>query len=57
METNELMRDVFARTNGEFYLGVVGAVRTGKSTFIKKFMESLVIPLVEDENVKKSMIY
>lgn len=56
METNELMRDVFARTNGEFYLGVVGAVRTGKSTFIKKFMESLVIPLVEDENVKKRMI-
>ncbi|MGL4337600.1 MAG: stage IV sporulation protein A, partial [Turicibacter sp.] len=56
METNELMRDVFARTNGEFYLGVVGAVRTGKSTFIKKFMEALVIPLVEDEDVKKRMI-
>ncbi len=56
METNELIRDVFARTNGEFYLGVVGAVRTGKSTFIKKFMESLVIPLVEDEDAKKRMI-
>ena len=56
METNELMRDVFARTNGEFYLGVVGAVRTGKSTFIKKFMESLVIPLVEDETIKNRMI-
>lgn len=56
METNELMRDVFARTNGEFYLGVVGAVRTGKSTFIKKFMESLVIPMVEDEAVKNRMI-
>ena len=56
METNELIRDVFARTNGEFYLGVVGAVRTGKSTFIKKFMESLVIPLVEDEDARKRMI-
>ncbi|HAX74038.1 MAG TPA: stage IV sporulation protein A [Firmicutes bacterium] len=56
METNELMRDVFARTNGEFYLGVVGAVRTGKSTFIKKFMEALVLPLVDDEDVKKRMI-
>ena len=34
METYELMSDVIARTNGEFYLGEVGAVRTGKSTFI-----------------------
>ena len=56
MQTNELIRDVSTRTNGEFYLGVVGAVRTGKSTFIKKFMESLVIPLVEDEDIKKRMV-
>lgn len=56
MENQELIRDVFARTNGEVYLGVVGAVRTGKSTFIKKFMEQLVIPMVEDEVVKQRMI-
>ena len=56
MENHELIRDVFERTNGEVYLGVVGAVRTGKSTFIKKFMETLVIPMVEDENVKGRMI-
>ena len=56
MENHELIRDVFERTNGEFYLGVVGAVRTGKSTFIKKFMETLVIPMVEDESVKARMV-
>jgi stage IV sporulation protein A len=56
MENQELIRDVFARTNGEVYLGGVGAVRTGKSTFIKKFMEQLVIPMVEDEVVKGRMI-
>ncbi|MCI8332291.1 MAG: stage IV sporulation protein A [Clostridiales bacterium] len=37
-------KDIAKRTNGEMYVGVVGAVRTGKSTFIRKFMESLVIP-------------
>ena len=36
--------DINARTNGEIYIGVVGPVRTGKSTFIKRFMELLVLP-------------
>ena len=37
------------RGNGDIYLGVVGAVRTGKSTFIKKFIENLVVPNIDDE--------
>ena len=41
--------DINARTNGEIYIGVVGPVRTGKSTFIKRFMESLVLPEINSE--------
>ena len=52
MEQYNLYKDIKARTNGEIYLGVVGAVRTGKSTFIKRFMEQMVIPNIEDENVR-----
>ena len=52
MEQYNLYKDIQARTNGEIYLGVVGAVRTGKSTFIKRFMEQMVIPNMEDENVR-----
>ncbi|PNB76791.1 stage IV sporulation protein A, partial [Pseudomonas sp. FW305-BF6] len=37
------------RTGGDIYLGVVGAVRTGKSTFIKRFMEAVVIPNIQNE--------
>jgi stage IV sporulation protein A len=44
----DLYRDIAERTNGDIYLGVVGPVRTGKSTFIKKFMDLLVLPNVED---------
>ncbi len=52
MEQYNLYKDIQARTDGEIYLGVVGAVRTGKSTFIKRFMEQMVIPNMEDENVR-----
>ena len=48
-----LYRDIRNRTNGEVYLGVVGPVRTGKSTFIRRFMELLVLPFMEDEQEKK----
>lgn len=41
--------DIAQRTNGDIYLGIVGPVRTGKSTFIKKFMEKLVIPNIQEE--------
>ena len=44
MEKNSIYQDIAKRTNGDIYVGVVGPVRTGKSTFIKKFMETLVIP-------------
>lgn len=40
--------DIQARTGGEIYIGVVGPVRSGKSTFIKKFMDTVVIPNIED---------
>lgn len=53
MDKLDIIKDITARTNGEIYLGVVGAVRTGKSTFIKKFIENLVVPNIEDEYMKK----
>jgi stage IV sporulation protein A len=46
--TNNIYSDIAARTGGDIYIGVVGPVRTGKSTFIKKFMESMVLPNIED---------
>ena len=52
MNTFQLYKDIQARTNGEIYIGVVGPVRTGKSTFIKRFMDMLVLPHMEDENGK-----
>ncbi len=48
MENYSVYEDVASRTNGAFYIGVVGPVRTGKSTFIKRFMEKLVLPSVEE---------
>ena len=53
MEEYSVYNDISKRTNGEFYLGVCGPVRTGKSTFIKKFMEMFVLPGIEDENDRK----
>ncbi len=47
--TNSLYQDIAARTGGDIYLGVVGPVRTGKSTFIKRFMDTLVIPHMADD--------
>lgn len=52
MNTFQLYKDIRARTNGEIYIGVVGPVRTGKSTFIKRFMDVLVLPHMEDEHGK-----
>ena len=53
MEKIDIIRSISGRTNGEVYLGVVGAVRTGKSTLIKKFIENLVIPNIQDEQEKR----
>ncbi|MBO0999138.1 stage IV sporulation protein A [Bacillus sp. SD075] len=49
MEKVDIFKDIAERTGGDIYLGVVGAVRTGKSTFIKKFMELVVIPNIPSE--------
>lgn len=56
MEKIEVIKSISQRTGGDIYLGVVGAVRTGKSTFIRKFMESLVIPNIQDELERKRTI-
>lgn len=53
MEDFNVYNDIRVRTNGEIYIGVVGPVRTGKSTFIKRFMELMVIPNIKDENEKE----
>ncbi|MDQ0218996.1 stage IV sporulation protein A [Peribacillus cavernae] len=50
MEKVDIFKDIAERTGGDIYLGVVGAVRTGKSTFIKKFMELVVIPNIGTES-------
>ena len=53
MEKNDVIKNIAKRTGGDIYLGVVGAVRTGKSTFIRRFMENMVIPNIPDEFDKK----
>lgn len=52
MDQYSVYRDIEARPRGEIYLGVVGPVRTGKSTFIKRFMELFVLPAMENEHMK-----
>ena len=52
----DLYRDINTRTNGEIYIGVVGPVRTGKSTFIKRFMDLMVLPFMEDEHARERTI-
>lgn len=53
MDSFQVYRDMKARTGGEIYIGVVGPVRTGKSTFIKRFMDLLVLPNMTDEHAKE----
>lgn len=53
MDSFQVYRDMKARTGGEIYIGVVGPVRTGKSTFIKRFMDLLVLPNMADEHAKE----
>ena len=52
METFDLYKDMKLRTGGEIYIGVVGPVRTGKSTFIKHFMDEMVLPVIKSEAEK-----
>ncbi len=52
MDRYDLYDSINKRTDGDIYVGVVGPVRTGKSTFIKKFMDVMVLPVIEDDNWK-----
>ena len=51
-----LYQDMKERTNGELYIGVVGPVRTGKSTFIKRFIDTCVLPNMEDDYLKQLLV-
>ncbi len=53
MEGFDIYNDIAVRTQGDIYAGVVGPVRTGKSTFIKRFMELLVLPNIENKYKKR----
>ena len=53
MSGNEIYEDIARRTDGQIYIGVVGPVRSGKSTFIKRFMETLVLPNIADESERE----
>jgi stage IV sporulation protein A len=56
MEEYQVYKDIKSRTDGEIYIGVVGPVRTGKSTFVKRFMEQMVIPNIEEGHGKQLAI-
>ena len=53
MDKYEIIKNIAKRSGGDIYLGVVGAVRTGKSTFIKRMVETLIVPNIEDEYERK----
>ena len=53
MDKKDIIENIAKRSGGDIYLGVVGGVRTGKSTFIKKMVETLIVPNIEDEYEKK----
>ena len=54
--SDSVIKDVVFRTSGEMYIGVVGPVRSGKSTFIRKFVENKVLPYIDDENLKNKVL-
>ena len=56
MEERNVYQDISRRTDGDVYIGVVGPVRTGKSTFIKRFMDLIVLPNIRDENVYRRTV-
>ncbi|MCY0878868.1 MAG: stage IV sporulation protein A [Firmicutes bacterium] len=56
MEKFDLFKDLAERTGGDVYIGVVGPVRTGKSTFIKRFMERMILPAIDDPNERERAV-
>ncbi len=53
---NNIYQDIAERTNGDIYIGVVGPVRSGKSTFVKNFMERMILPSIADKNEKQRAV-
>ena len=53
MTEHNIYHDIAVRTDGAFLIGVVGPVRTGKSTFIKRFMETMVIPRIDNTYMRE----
>lgn len=56
MDRAELYHDIAKRTQGDIYIGVVGPVRTGKSTFIKRFMDALILPEIENAYIRERVV-
>lgn len=56
MTDGNIYKSIAERTGGEIYAGVVGPVRTGKSTFIKRFMELFVVPGIENTYVRTRVV-
>lgn len=56
MDSRTIYQDIATRTGGDIYIGVVGPVRTGKSTFIKRFMETLVLPNIDNSYAKERAV-
>ncbi|PSR21720.1 MAG: stage IV sporulation protein A [Sulfobacillus acidophilus] len=56
MEKFDLFKDLAERTGGDVYIGVVGPVRTGKSTLIKRFMERMILPAIDDPNERERAV-
>ena len=56
MTGSEIYRDIATRTGGDIYIGVVGPVRTGKSTLISQMMQQLVLPNLPDSHKKERMV-
>jgi len=56
MQSYDVYKDISERTGGDIYIGVVGAVRTGKSTFIRNLIEQLVLPRIQDAYERQRII-
>ena len=56
MVDSKIYEDIAKRTNGDIYIGVVGPVRTGKSSFIRQFMNTMVLPSIDEGSRKERII-
>ena len=56
MQSYDVYKDIMNRTGGDIYIGVVGPVRTGKSTFITRLVTQMLLPMIEDENERRRIV-